>query len=380
MPLTHVREPDDAAAMARHLSGVAEFALDLEAAGFHRYSDRLCLVQVSTRERTFVADPLACDMRAVLRDPLQRPDVRTVMHGPDFDLRLLDRDLDLRVEGLFDTQAAAALLGASALGLTSLLEEHLGVSLSKDHQKADWARRPLPEELVEYAADDTRHLLALADRLRELLEESGRLEWARNEFRNLEEIRYEESPDEDPVTGVKGARDLEPRELERLRRALEWRDEIARERDRAPFRIAGDRALLRVAAERPTGTDELARIRGMSKALARAEGEELLRRLEEADELPSSALRPYPPRPPGRGRPPPDVRDRKSRLKSARNRRAAELGIDRGTLLPNAMLEEIARRVPESRAALESVPGVKKWQVEAAGDAVLSALAGEEAA
>lgn len=380
MPITHVRDPDEAAEMARHLSGVAEFALDLEAAGFHRYSDRLCLAQISTRERTFVADPLAVDLRAALEDAVQSPETRTVMHGPDFDLRLLDRDLDLRVGGLFDTQASAALLGEPALGLSSLLEKHLGVSLSKDHQKADWARRPLPDDLLEYAAEDTRHLLELADLLRERLRERGRLEWARNEFRNLEEIRYEESSDEDPVTGVKGARRLEPRELERLRGALEWRDEIARERDRAPFRIAGDRALLRAATERPEDTGELARTRGFSKVLARARGEELLRRFDEVDRLPSSELRPYPPGPEGRGRPPPEVEDRTRRLKSARNRRAAELGIDRGTLLPNATLEEIARRIPDSRAALESVPGVKKWQVEAAGDAVLSVLAGEEAA
>lgn len=380
MSIIHVRDPDAAAELAEHLSGAREFALDLEAAGFHRYSDRLCLVQVSTRERTWVVDPLAFDVREALGGPIEDPDTRTVMHGADFDIRLLDRDLDLRVQGLFDTQAAASLLGERALGLASLLEKHHGVKLSKKHQKADWAQRPLPDELVEYAAADTRHLLSLADDLRERLEDQGRLEWARNEFRALEKIRYEVTSDEDPVTSVKGAWDLDLQGLERLREALAWRDEIARERDRAPFRIAGDQALLRVADERPRSVDELTRTRGISKVLARSRGQELLRRFDEADGRPSSELRPYPPRPEGSGRPPPEVEERKNRLKSARNRRAEELGIDRGTLLPNAMLEEIARRLPDSREDLESIPGVKKWQVDAAGDAVLSVLAGEEAA
>jgi len=117
----------------------------------------------------------------------------------------------------------------------------------------------------------------------------------------------------------------------------------------------------------------------MSRGLARSRGEELLRRLRRVGELERSELRPYPPRPRGNGRPPPEIEERKSRLKSARNRRAAELGIDRGTLLPNATLEEIARALPSSREALTKVPGVKKWQVEAAGDALLSILE-EEAA
>lgn len=380
MPLTYIQDERAALALAEELAGVDEFALDLEAAGFHRYSDRLCLVQVSTRERTWVVDPLAFDVRSVLQVPVEDPDIRTVMHGADFDLRLLDRDLDLSLRGLFDTQVAASLLGESAIGLASLLEKHLGVKLSKKHQKADWAQRPLPDELLAYAAADTRHLFELADRLRRKLEDQGRLVWALSECREMEGIRWEEPGDEDPVIGVKGARDLDPRELERLRAALEWRDEIARAQDRAAFRVAGDPTLLEVALRRPRSADELARIRGMSGRMAREQGEDLVRRLDRADALPAAELRSFPPVPRGRGRPPPEIEERTGRLKSARNRRAAELGIDRGTLLSNAVLEEIAREAPRSREALESVPGIKEWQVEATGDAVLSVLSSEEAA
>lgn len=380
MSILHVRDSSAGVALAEHLASVPEFGLDLEAAGYHRYSDRLCLVQVSTGERTYVADPLAFDVREAIGEAVEDPETRTVMHGADFDIRLLDRDLELRIGGLFDTQAAAALLGERALGLASLVEKHLGIALSKEHQKADWARRPLPDELLEYAADDTRHLLPLADRLRELLEAEGRLGWARSEFRTLEAIRHEETPEGDPVTGVDGARDLDRRALERLRAALDWRDRIARERDRAPFRVASDGSLLRIAVERPESVEAMGRLRGVSRVLARARGDELLERFDEIDRLPESDLRPHPPAPRGDGRPPPEVEDRKNRLRSARNRRAEELGIDRGTLLPNATLEEIARQMPGTREALAKVPGVKKWQVEAAGDAMLSVLSGEEAA
>lgn len=380
MTVSLIQDEASSRGVAERLSTVEEFALDLEAAGFHRYSDRVCLVQISTRDDTWVLDPLAFDVRDVLLGPLEDPDTRTVMHGADFDLRLLDRDLDIHLRGLFDTQVAASLVGEKAIGLASLLEKYLGIRLSKKHQKADWAQRPLPDEMLRYAATDTRHLLDLADLLEKELAERGRTAWALSESREMESIRWEPPAESDPVASVKGADDLTDRELERLREALEWRDEIARRRDRAPFRVAGDRALLDVAVERPRSEEELRRLGGISKRILRERGEDLLRRLDAADERPESELRPHPPIPRGPGRPPPEVEARFRRLKSARNQRAAELEIDRGTLLPNATLEEIARAEPGSREALAEVPGVKEWQVEAAGDLLLTVLSNEEAA
>jgi len=381
MSLKMIQDPSAAESLAETLSVEWRIALDLEAAGFHRYSDRVCLIQLSLASGdTYLIDPLAFDPRDVLAPVLEHPRVQVIMHGADFDLRLLDRDLDVQLRGLFDTQAAAALLGEQALGLSSLLEKHLDVSLAKKYQRADWAKRPLPSEMAEYAAEDTRHLHRLAGLLEERLEEEGRSEWARDEFRNLEEIRHEEDEDEDPVTSVKRAWELEPRALERLRAALAWRDEIARERDRAHFRVMGDDALRKVAVERPGHVNELAGIKGVSSSLAKERGGELLSRFDRVDRMDEDELRPYPPRTSSGGRPPREVEERTGRLKTVRNRRASELGIDRGTLLPNATLQEIAEEIPRTREAMKRIPGVKDWQVEAAGEELLAVLAGEEAA
>ncbi|MFW6199236.1 MAG: ribonuclease D, partial [Gemmatimonadota bacterium] len=122
MTVSFIQDESASAEVAEALAAADQFALDLEAAGFHRYSDRLCLVQVSTRDRTWVLDPLALDARKVLQEPVEDPKTLTVMHGADFDLRLLDRDLDLRLQGLFDTQVAASLIGEPAIGLSSLLD------------------------------------------------------------------------------------------------------------------------------------------------------------------------------------------------------------------------------------------------------------------
>ena len=378
MSFAFVDDPAELPLLRRALESEPWLALDCEAAGFHRYSDRLCLLQISTSSATQIVDPLALDPRAALRGPLEDPDIEVLMHGADYDLRLLDRDLGVGLRGLFDTQVAAALLGENSLGLAALLERHLGVKLSKKFQRADWARRPLPGDMMEYAASDTMHLRELADLLRTRLNQVGRLAWALDECRFLEEARWEgERSDEveDPVVRVRGARDLTPREVAFLREALSWRDGIARERDKAPFRIAGDPALLETVVRRPGTTGQLAEVRGFNRALASQEGQDLLERMARVALLPEEEIVPYPRRARiGPGRLTPEAEERAVRLKEIRNRRADELGIDRGTLLPNAVLFEIARREPHSPDELDAVPGLRHWQAEALGEALLATL------
>ena len=360
--------------VAGALRGVSRLALDCEAAGFHRYSDRICLIQLSLDRETFLLDPLALDPAPVLRPVLEDSGVEVVMHGADFDLRVLDRDLGIRLRGLFDTQVAGALLGVNGLGLSSLLERTLGVKLSKKYQRADWAKRPLPQGMLDYAALDTAHLLELSDRLRGELRARGREEWAVEESRKLEAIRWE--PDEeDPVTRIKGARDLSSREIARLRAAIEWRDQVARERDRAPFRVAGNDTLLEAARRNPISMDDVANLPGINPRVARSEGERLLELLKNANQVPESEVEGYPRfQGPGRERPGPEEEERLNRLKEVRNRRARDLEIDRGTLLPNHVLEALAQSPPGDLAELKAVDGVRDWRAEALGADLLEVL------
>ncbi len=374
MGIRYVTNHDDAAEVTRALEGVDSIALDCEAAGFHRYSDRLCLIQLTTPSATFLLDTLAFDPAEILAPVLTPTGREVVMHGADFDVRLLDRDLGLRIRGLFDTQIAASLLGVSSPGLSNLLKKFLGVELSKKYQRADWAERPLPEEMLRYAADDTHHLHELRGILAERLQEAGRTDWAEEEFRLQEEIRFEDNTPADPVLRVRAARDLSTRDVALLRTALEWRDATAQKLDRAPFRVAGDDVLLRVVEARPRSVDELSEIRGFSGSVAGREGADLVRRIGEIARAPEEDLLPYPPTPSnGRGeRPSPEEEDRMRRLKGVRNRAAGELGIEKGVLLPNHLLQEIAARAPGDRSSLLDVPGVRKWQVEVLGRTLLA--------
>jgi ribonuclease D len=379
MSYVHIRDASAARKLVEELQGSGRFALDCEAAGFHRYSDRLCLLQLTTESATYILDPLAFDPTDLLKGPLEDPGVTVVMHGADYDLRLLDRDLGIRLQGLFDTQVAASMLGEKALGLQALLEGRLSVSLSKKYQRADWAERPLSDEMLDYAADDTRYLMKLADLLIEDLERAGRRGWAEDECRALEDNALTKPPEtepEDPVTRVKGARDLSPREVAALREALEWRDALARHRDRAPFRVVGDQPLIAAALTQPLDQRELANIKGFPSALARTDGGDLLRRFDHVAQLPDDELRGYPRNHRrGPGRPPPEVEQLAERLKSVRNRRADELGLDRGTLMANALVIAIATAAPSDVEELRTIEGIRPWQVDAVGPALLEALA-----
>ncbi len=349
-------------------------ALDCEAAGFHRYTDRLCLVQLSTTSDTYLFDPLAVDPSEILRPVLEDPDVQVVMHGADFDLRLLRRDLRIGVRGLFDTQSAASLLGAGSIGLASQLEEHLQVSMSKKHQRADWARRPLTEELLDYAAADTRHLIPLCDILASKLASAGRSDWAAEEFRVLEDTRWKEDQ-ADPVTRFKGARHLPPRDLQALRVALTWRDRIAKARDRAPFRVVGDPTLFSIATSWPSSVEALTAIKGMSPRLAETEGPRLLAQLQAVAGLPDSELEPYPRSSRnGPGRLTPEEEDRAEGIRALRAEKAEELGLDKGVLLSNTQIQEIVRSAPRSVGDLEGLPGMRTWQAEILGAGILDLL------
>lgn len=360
--------------LAAALQGEPLVAADSEAAGFHRYHDRICLLQLSTRSETFLLDTLALDDLGGIADVLGDPDRETVFHDADYDLRLLDRDFGVKVRGLFDTKIAAQFVGEPALGLASVLKKHVGVVLEKKHQRADWARRPLPREMLEYAATDTRHLPALRDALGEALDHLGRVAWAEEEFRLQEQRRWtSEADDGNAFLRIKGTRDLGPRQLAALRELHRWREERGRSEDRATFRIMPNTALVALARALPADLDGLRRVDGVADRPARRYGEALLDALERARGVPERELPERPVRP---RRPPPDpaLEARVERLKQVRDRRSEALGLDRGFLMPRSQLEQVAREAPMTTEELAALPGMRRWQVEALGGPLLDAL------
>ncbi|HPV74766.1 MAG TPA: ribonuclease D, partial [Gemmatimonadaceae bacterium] len=219
-------------------------AIDTEGASFHRYVDRIYLLQLSTDAHHAILDPLKVASPSRLGALLESRDVEVVFHDADYDLRLLHQDYGWRVTNIFDTRVAAQLLGIKAFGLAALLDSYFGVKLDKKHQRADWSMRPLTADMLDYAAQDTMHLLGLRERLRSSLEQKGRWSWAQEEFNRLEGTQWQAEEDGSSFLRLKGARDLSRRELALLRELVAWRDGVAKGLDRSTFRVVTNDVLL----------------------------------------------------------------------------------------------------------------------------------------
>jgi ribonuclease D len=362
--------------LAGRLAGETLIAADTEAAGYHRYLDRLCLLQLSTRDETWIVDTVSLSSLNPLAEAFEAPQVEVVFHDADYDLRLLDRDFGVQVRGLFDTKIAARFAGERSFGLAHLLGDGLGVALQKKHQRADWAKRPLSQELLEYAAMDTRYLPQLRDLLRDRLVELGRIHWAEEEFRIQERARWEPpaGPGEEYLR-LKGTRDLERRGLAALRELYGWRERVAAERDVAAFRVVTNEVLLETARRLPRNPQALGNVPGLSPGNARRWGDGLIAAVDRAMALPESEL-PERARPPRRPQRDPELEARVDRLKRARDEEADRLALERGFLMPRAQLEDVASQAPADEAELRAIPGIRRWQVEAVGAALLHSLGG----
>ncbi len=366
---------DSAESVDRFLSEIGQptaIAIDTEGASFHRFVDRIYLLQLSTAQHHAVIDPLPIGTPERLGRLLQDRGVEVVLHDADYDLRLLRQDYGWQVNALFDTRVASQLLGLRAFGLAALLEQHFGIKLDKKHQRADWSMRPLSADMLEYAALDTRWLLDLRTKLRTQLEQLGRWHWAQEEFARAEGTQWSNEEATQAFLKMKGARDLNRRELARLRELVAWRDDIAREIDRATFRVIGNETLLELARLSPATAGELTRVKGFPRSMSESRTAALLAALRRGDAVPDADLPRFPKS--ARWDRDPDFDERTSRLKAVRDVAADRLALDPGVLCSRDRLEAVARKQPRALEEFEAIPELRRWQVEVLGEGFLRAL------
>jgi ribonuclease D len=247
-----VNQPAQLAPLLAALDRSPEIALDTEADNLFRYRTRVCLLQILADGEIYLVDLLA-DLP--LGDVWQRLSVKPlIMHGSDYDLRLLRELCDFRPQSLFDTMFAAQLLSIPRFGLAALLEHHFGVKLDKDHQKANWSQRPLDRDMLDYAALDVHYLPALRDRLRDGLVQLGRMEWLEEKCRWQIEVAREgfAGPDENDWR-IGGAEKLRGRGLAVLHSLWHWRESWAEKLNTPPFKVVGNEMLMRLSRQAEDG-------------------------------------------------------------------------------------------------------------------------------
>lgn len=366
---------DTDAAVAEWLTaakGTRRLALDTEGASFHRFVDRIYLLQLSTDTQHAVIDPLPIQTPALLGAMIEDPKVEIVFHDADYDLRLLHQDYGWNVRNVFDTRVAAQLLGIKAFGLAALLEAYFGVKLDKKHQRADWSMRPLTADMLDYAAQDTIHLLGLRDELHGQLEKKGRLAWAKEEFERLESVRWPSDDSANAFLKVKGARDLTRRELAVFRELVQWRDGAALKLDRATFRVVSNEVLLEAAKSHPAGKQALGDIKGMPRGILERSHVEIVEAINRGLAVPESELPKFPKSP--RWDRDPEFDHKVGALKSVRDAAAARLELDPGVLCSRERMESVARMLPGKPEEILEIPEFRRWQVEELGAEFVKAL------
>jgi ribonuclease D len=362
------------AAMAR-VAAQPVVALDTEADSLHSYFDKVCLIQMSIPGEDMIIDPLCKIDIAKFGEILADRAITKILHGADYDLRILDRDFGFTIANLIDTMVCSQLLGYEAFGLAALLDRHFGFKVDKKHQRADWAMRPLPPDMLEYAATDTRHLIALAGRLRDELTALGRWEWAVEEFGRQEQIRFNEKDvDEEPFRRLKGLGALDRRSLAVVRALYDFRDGLAREADRPPFKIFGNDLIFEIARIKPASTQDFNSIKGVSGYHRGRFGRDIVRLVKEAMAIPDEEL-------PEKSESKTWLRDREmeariDRMKKARDKIAKDLKVDASVLAPRHILVSVAEAQPHEPADLDRVPVMRNWQKALLGQALIDALRG----
>jgi ribonuclease D len=253
---TLIERPDQLEPLLAALDGVKEISLDTEADNMYHYRTRVCLLQIMADEKIFLVDVLAPGLKLdALWTRMRR--LHLLMHGSDFDLRLLHAVCGFRAHSLFDTMLAAQLLNRKRIGLAALLEDHFGMELDKDGQKANWSRRPLPKKLLDYAARDVFHLPELRDSLKRELVRLGRFDWFEQQCRAQIAAGAEGfSPPDENDWRIGQADRLRGPGLPVLHAVWHWREEQARRLDTPPFKVCSTDLLMRLAFAAEDGRSE----------------------------------------------------------------------------------------------------------------------------
>jgi ribonuclease D len=296
------------AELAERAAAGGRIAIDTEFVSERRYQALLCLVQVAVPDpdaedgvRTEVLDPLEGDLDfSPLAHVLADPDVEVLMHAGRQDVAILRRSWSTEVTNVFDTQVAAGFLGfGNQEGYESLVRKVLRVKLKGSEGFTKWDRRPLTAQQLEYAGDDARLLLTLGQELERRLEEHGRLEWAREESRALEDVSDERGADRSYEKLPRLGR-LSDSARAVARELVEWREQEARVADRPPGAVLPDQALVELARRTPRDKNGLEQIRGLPPQTLHRRGDELVAAIARGRDRPPPEAPPEPsPRDPG---------------------------------------------------------------------------------
>ncbi|MFC1938160.1 ribonuclease D [Chloroflexota bacterium] len=368
LPVEIVSRPAQLDVAVQEMAGSRAIVLDTESNSFHHYPEQLCLIQIATRHKVHIIDAISLEDLAPLKEVLADDSIKKVIHGADYDIRSLDRHYGFRIRNLFDTSIAARFTGITQFGLAALTRDLLGITINKSKrlQRADWGRRPLSAEALEYAATDVRHLLALREILDQRLRTLGRAAWVAEECARIEEIRYTAPNLETAYLSLKGAKDLDGRGLAVLQSLFLFREEEARRQHRPLFFVLPDATLIFLATSPKVAFSE---VPGLGQTGLKRFGQGLRQALRNGITAPP-IHRPHPIKAVRASK---EQFQRLIRLKEWRTSLGSRLSLDPSLLWPLTSLERLAK-APDTLSIELTSDGIRHWQRDVVASSLQACL------
>ena len=350
----------------------AVIGVDLEADSMFHFKEKVCLLQMATSDTVYIIDPLAVRDLTPLKAVFGNSRIKKVFHGADYDIRSLYRDFQISIENLFDTELACRFLGMTQTSLDKVIQKYFDQVLDKKYQKKDWSQRPIPNQMIDYAAKDALFLVPLAQILEKQLTRKNRLDWVIEACKLLSRVRPSPPPSTPLYMNFKGAGRLDPLSLSILEDLLLLRIHLARQYDKPLFKVIGNHALLILANKKPIDATQLENSRALSARQTTRFGSMVLKVIQEALNRSETNLPAYPKVKTRRLKP--SVAKRISALKSWKEEKAGELHIDPAMILTKAQMLAIADGNPSHVKDLKTIDPIKQWQIKEFGKEIIEVL------
>jgi ribonuclease D len=362
-----ITKPGELRRLAQILADQQTLAVDTESNSLFAYREQVCLIQFSTSKADYLVDPMALPDLSPLGPIFADPQIQKIFHAAEYDLLCMKRDFGFSFNNLFDTMLAARILGRKEVGLGSILEAEFNLQVDKRQQRANWGQRPLPDFLLDYARQDTHYLIALGKMFKNQLKEKGLLTLAQEDFRRLSKVEANPDNGKTACWRVNGVHLLSPQQIAVLQELCEYRDEVARQRNRPLFKVISDHTLQAIASTLPGSMDELKTLPGMTPHQLSRHGKTLLQAVQRG-------LQAKPIHRPHNARPDERILARAEALKQWRKLKARELEVESDIILPRDLLSLLASKNPQNMEALKECLQDVPWRRKRYGEEILKVL------
>ena len=377
-PLVLVEDAKTLQDVAAQLAKSAVIGVDTEGSSLHHYKEQTSLVQISDAKQDYIIDPTKCDDMTALAPIFANPDIVKIFHGADYDVVSLKRDFGYQIVNIFDTMIAAQMIGGFRLGLADLVDRFFGITLDKQYQRYDWAKRPLLKEHLDYARGDSHFLAALRRLLTYRLNKTNRMHRVVEECKLMELREWSEPADEQAAfLRTKKSGTLDDTGKRVLRALYDYREKEAERCDRPPYKVLSGSVLIDASMKRPTDEQRLKKTFPNMHSMRRRFGQGIIKAINAglADKRPI---------------PTPQPKTKANKLIKLKSKRAettfealrdwrndliqTEGNINPVAVASNSVLRWIAQSQPKNLSELSQVPNIRAWQVKDYGEQILKLL------